>query len=88
MTTEKTLKDLYCFSGFRAHAKLKTHPLNPHGQIITLDRRQKKLHAPVEQLFQGLGIEKLIWYETWMLEQPTSIFNSNTDVSTVQGAKL
>jgi len=70
MTTKKTLSDLYKFPGFRARAKLKPHPEDPDGYIITLERRQKKQFVPdVVQFHQAIVTVGFIWRVTWMPEQ-------------------
>jgi len=43
MTT--TLKDLYRFPGFRPLSRLRQHPQDQKGYILTLQRRQKKQYA-------------------------------------------
>jgi hypothetical protein len=76
MRTIKTLRDLYNFPGFRARATLKPHPYDPQGYIITLERRQKKLFVQaVAQFHLAIVIGGLIWCETWMQEQATSILS-------------
>jgi hypothetical protein len=47
METKKTLRDLYNFPGFRARSTLTPHPEDPKGNIIRLERRQKKRSVPV-----------------------------------------
>jgi hypothetical protein len=42
-----TLKDLYRFPGFRPLSRLRPHPQDPKGYILTLRRRQKKQYAHV-----------------------------------------
>jgi hypothetical protein len=41
MKAKKTLRDMYIFPGFRARSKLKAHPEDSEGCIVTLERRQK-----------------------------------------------
>lgn len=78
MKTKYTFRDLYKFQGFRARATLRSHPEDPEGCVVTLERRQKKRFVPaVVQRHQVIGTGELIWYETWMPEQPTSILNSS-----------
>jgi hypothetical protein len=52
-----TLKDLYRFPGFRPLSRLRPHPQDPKGYILTLQRRQKKqyVHAVVKQS-KGFGL--------------------------------
>ena len=79
MRTNNTLRDLYRFPGFRAHARLKPHPEDPGGCTVTLERRQKKRSVPAAvQRHQAIGIGGLTGCETWMPEQPASILSSNT----------
>jgi hypothetical protein len=78
MKTKITFCDLYKFTGFRARAMLKPHPQDPEGYIVTLERRQKKLFVPAAaKRHQGIATGELIWCETWIPEQPTSILNSS-----------
>ena len=78
MKTKNTLRDLYKFPGFRVRATLKSHPEDTEGCIVTLERRQKKQFVPAAvQRHQAIGIGELIWYETWMPEQPASILSSS-----------
>lgn len=78
MKTKNTLRDLYKFPGFRARATLKPHPEDTEGCIVTLERRQKKRFVPAAvQQHQAIGIGELIWYETWMPDQPASILSSS-----------
>jgi hypothetical protein len=46
MKKATTFKDLYCFPGFRANARLKAHAEHEHAWIVTLHRRQKKRFVP------------------------------------------
>lgn len=41
MEIKKTLRDIYSFPGFRARDRLKPHPKDRDGRIVTLERRQK-----------------------------------------------
>ena len=76
MKAKNTLRDLYKFPGFRARATLKSHPEDPEGYIVTLERRQKKLFVPAAvQRHQAIGIGELIGCGTWMPEQPAFILN-------------
>jgi len=78
MKTKNTFRDLYKFPGFRARATLKTHPEDPEGCIVTLERRQKKRSVPVAgQRPQAIGIGERIGCGTWMPEQPASILSSS-----------
>ena len=78
MKTKNTLRDLYKFPGFRARATLKSHPEDPEGYIVTLERRQKKRSVPAAvQRHQTIGTVELIWCETWVPEQLASILNSS-----------
>jgi hypothetical protein len=79
MAFKTTLKDLYSFPGFRAHAKLKPHAKDPEGRIVTLERRQKKQFVPAAARHCGVsGIGELTWYAIWMPVQPVSILRLNT----------
>jgi hypothetical protein len=74
-----TLKDLYRFPGFRPLSRLRPHPKDPKGYILTLHRRQKKQHVhAVANQFLGLGLVALIKCVILILELPTYILNSNT----------
>ena len=78
MKTKSTFRDLYRFPGFRARATLKTHPEDPEGCIVILERRQKKRFVPVAvQRHQAIGTVERIWCETWMPDQPASILRSS-----------
>ncbi len=78
MKTKNTLRDLYKFPGFRARATLRSHPEDPEGYIVTLERRQKKRSVPAAvQRHQAIGTVELIWCETWVPEQLASILNSS-----------
>ena len=78
MKTKNTLRDLYKFTGFRASAMLKSHPEDTDGCIVTLEHRQKKQFVPAAvQRHQAIGIGELIWYETWVPDQPVSILSSS-----------
>lgn len=79
MKTIKTLRDVYSFPGFRARATLKPHQKDTGGYIVKLERRQKKLSAlAVVRRYQVFVTDALIWFETWMPEQPAYTLNSNT----------
>lgn len=79
METKKTLRDIYSFPGFRARATLKTHPDDPDGRTVRLERRQKKRFASaVAHKYQRIGTAKPIEYGTWMPGQPAFILNSST----------
>lgn len=76
---KKTLRDLYCFPGFRTRVILKPHPKDNGGYIITLERRQKKQSVRVaEQLFMDIEIAGLTWSGILMPGQPASTLNSST----------
>ena len=78
MKTKHTLRDLYKFPGFRALATLKSHPEDPEGCMVTLERRQKKRFVPAAvQQHQATGTGERIWCETWMPDQPASILRSS-----------
>jgi hypothetical protein len=78
MKTKHTLRDLYKLPGFRARATLKSHPEDPEGSMVTLERRQKKRFVPaVIQQHQAIGTGERIWCETWMPDQPASILRSS-----------
>ena len=78
MKTKNTLRDLYKFPGFRARATLKSHPEDPEGCVVTLERRQKKRFVPAAvQQHQAIGTVERIWCETWMPDQPASILRSS-----------
>jgi hypothetical protein len=78
METKNTLRDLYKFPGFRARARLKPHPEDPEGCMVTLERRQKKRSVPAAgQRHQAIGTGERIWCETWMPDQPASILRSS-----------
>ena len=80
MTTKKTLSDLYKFPGFRVRARLKPHPEDPEGYIITRERRQKKQFVPaVTQRYQAIVTVACILFEIWMPGQPACIWNSSID---------
>jgi hypothetical protein len=73
MATKTTLKDLYSFLGFSAHATLKPHAKDPEGLIVTLERRQKKQFVPVAaQRYEVSGIAEFPWCGIWMPVQPAS----------------
>jgi hypothetical protein len=79
MKTKTTLRDLYKFPGFRAHATLNPHPEDPGGCIVILERRQKKRSVPAAiQRHQAIVTGEPMWCETWMPEQPASILRSST----------
>lgn len=79
MKTIKTLRDVYSFPGFRARCTLKPHPQDTGGYIVKLERRQKKLSVlAVVRRYQVFVTDALIWFETWMREQPAYTLNSNT----------
>ena len=88
METIKTLRDIYSFPGFRAHAKLKPHPKDLDGRIVRLERRQKKQSAldAVGQ-YQAFETDELTWSETWMPGQPAYTLNSSTAGLPVRIAK-
>jgi hypothetical protein len=78
MKTKNTFRDLYTFPGFRAHATLKTHPEDPEGCMVTLERRQKKRSVPAAgRRHQAIGTGELIGCEIWMPEQPAFILRSS-----------
>lgn len=88
MKTNKTLRDLYKFPGFRARATLKPHPEDTEGYIITLDRRQKKQFVPAAaKQYPVIVTGELIRCGTWMLDQPTSILSLNIVVLPVHIVK-
>ena len=70
MKTKNTFRDLYTFPGFRARATLKSHPEDPEGCIVILERRQKKRSVPA-------AVQRHQAIETWMPEQPASILRSS-----------
>jgi hypothetical protein len=77
MTT--TLKDLYRFPGFRPLSRLRQHPQDPKGYILTLHRRQKKqyTHAVAKQLVD-FDLVASTGYVILMQGMPTYTLNSNT----------
>ena len=88
METIKTLRDIYSFPGFRARAKLKPHPKDPGGRIVTLERRQKKQSAPVAVMrYQVFETGDFTWSETWTPGQPAYTLNLSIDGSPVHAAK-
>jgi hypothetical protein len=89
MKAKNTLRDLYKFPGFRARATIKSHPEDPEGHIVILERRQKKQSVPAAvQQHQAIGTGEPISCETWMPEQPASILNSNIAGLPARIAKL
>jgi hypothetical protein len=79
MNVKITLKDMYRFPGFRPLATLVKHPDDPKGYVLTLNRRQKKLCAPVaEKRFTDSGVAGYTEYVTWMPVTPIFIWTLNT----------
>ncbi len=73
------IKDIYSLPGFRAAARVKPHPFDPYGLIVTLKRRQKKQFAAVADVpGASSGTAEPILYVTWTAVQGTSILNLNT----------
>lgn len=73
------IKDIYSLPGFRAAARVKQHPLDPYGLIVTLKRRQKKRFAVVAAMpSAGSGTAEPILCGTWTAVQGTSTLNLNT----------
>jgi hypothetical protein len=74
-----TLKDLYRFPGFRPLSRLRPHPQDPKGYILTLHRRQKKhyVHAVAKQ-FMGLDLVASTEYAILMQGTLTYTLSSNT----------
>ena len=59
-----TFKDLYCFPGFRAKARLKPHLEHCDAWIVTLHRRQKKRFARAGRRKAAGMISKPVLSET------------------------
>jgi hypothetical protein len=74
-----TLKDLYRFPGFRPLSRLRPHPQDPKGYIVTLHRRQKKqyVHAVAKQ-FTGFGLVAFTGCVILMQVMPMCTLSSNT----------
>lgn len=74
-----TLKDLYRFPGFRPFSRLRPHPQDPKGYVLTLQRRQKKqyVHAAAKQL-KGFGLVATTRYVISIQGMRTYTLSSNT----------
>ena len=83
MDTKLTLKDLYSFPGFRASARLESHPEDPGARVVTLHRRQKKVPAlAAAGANRVIMTESFIAFGTWPAAARECILNSNTAGST------
>jgi hypothetical protein len=72
------IRDIYSLPGFRAAARVKQHPFDPYGLVVTLKRRQKKRFAGVAAMpSTGSGTAESILCGTWTAVQGTSILNLN-----------
>ena len=78
MKTNKTLQDLYSFSGFRAQSRLKGMMGDFQARIVTLVRRQKKRHAAHAARSRAVStIIRRTGSATWTPAESASIWNSN-----------
>jgi len=74
-----TLKDLYRFPGFRPLSRLRPHPQDPKGYIVTLHRGQKKHYAQVAaKQFMDLDLAASTEYAILTQVMPMYPLNSNT----------
>lgn len=87
MNNKTSLKDLYSFPGFRALARLKSHPDHPGARVVTLQRRQKKRFV-LAGLFIKAGMTAARRsFETWTPATRRSTSSLKSAVSNVPGAK-
>lgn len=89
MIQPKTIRDLFSFPGFQALITLKEVPEDPGARVITLRRRQKKVPAPVADMFSAAFT---IEWSTASGIFPVEAFGSGLSLSTAgsfaTGAKL
>jgi len=80
MKTNRSLKELYSFPGFRALARFKSGVFQePKARVVELVRRQKKrcVHA-AGRAAEATTTRRRTACEMWTLVERRSIWNSNT----------
>lgn len=87
MDKKTTLKDLCSFTGFRALARLRSHPEHPGAVIVTLQRRQKKRFVPAAKFTANGTTRGKKSSVTWMPLARQHTWNLKSAGSTAQGAK-
>ena len=82
------IKDIYSMPGFRAAARVRGHPFDPYGLIVTLTRRQKKRFAAAAVMScVDFATAERTRSGTWTARPGRSIWNLNTAGSIVPGAR-
>ena len=89
MDTIEHIKDIYSLPGFRAAARVRPHPFEQYGLIVTLKRRQKKRFAAAAVvLCVDFATAERTKSGTWTAGPGTSIWNLNTAGSIAPGARV
>lgn len=86
MEKEMTFKDLYCFPGFRANARLKPHTEHAGAWVVALNRRQKKRFVRAVILSTVGTINELVLSVTSIAAARQSILMFPFAVLTAAGA--
>jgi len=82
------IKDIYSQPGFRAAARVRPHPFDPYGLIVTLTRRKKKWFAVAAAMScADSAAAERTRSGTWTARPDIYIWNLNTAGSIAPGAR-